>query len=135
MALKVTLKPGERVIIGGAVITNGASTGNLIIENTVPVLRQKDIISKEKADTPCKMIYLVIQLMYVDGTNLSNHHNTYWSLVKDVLRAAPSTLPVIDRMNDLILGNKYYQALKVAKKLIECEEEAVRHVRHSTGNL
>jgi len=132
MALKVTLKPGERVIIGGAVITNGASTANLIIENTVPVLRQKDIISKEQADTPCKRIYLVIQLMYVDGANLSTHHNTYWSLVKDVLKAAPSTLPVIDRMNDLILGNKYYQALKVTKKLIEYEEEAIRHVRRST---
>ena len=135
MALKVTLKPGERVIIGGAVITNVASTVNLSSENPVPVLRQKDIISKEQADTPCKRIYLVIQLMYVDGANLSTHHNTYWSLVKDVLKAAPSTLPIIDRMNDLILGNKYYQALKAAKKLIEYEEEVVRHVRNATGNL
>jgi flagellar protein FlbT len=107
----------------------------LIIENTVPVLREKDIISKEQADTPCKRIYLVVQLMYVDGANLSTHHNTYWSLVKDVLKAAPSTLPIIDRMNDLILGNKYYQALKVARKLIEYEEEAVRHVCNSTRNL
>jgi flagellar protein FlbT len=132
MALKVTLKPGERIIIGGAVIKNGASTTNLIIENTVPVLRQKDILTKEQADTPCKRIYLVIQLMYIDNANLPTHHNTYWSLVRDILKAAPSTLSIIDRMNDLILGNKYYQALKVAKKLIEYEEEAVRYVRRST---
>ena len=132
MALKVTLKPGERLIVGGAVMTNGAATANLIIENTVPVLRQKDIITKDQADTPCKRIYLVIQLMYVDGTNLPTHHDTYWSLVRDVLKAAPSTLAMIDRMNDLILGNRYYQALKVAKKLIEYEEEAIRHVRRST---
>ncbi len=135
MALKITLKPGERVIIGGAVITNAASTANLVIENPVPLLRQKDIISEEQADTPCKRVYLVIQLMYVDGANLSTHHNTYWSLVKDVLKAAPSTLPIIDRMNDFILRNKYYQALKVAKKLIEYEEEVVRHARHAIGNL
>jgi flagellar protein FlbT len=132
MALKVTLKPGERVIIGGAVITNGDSTTNLIIENTVPVLRQKDIITKEQADTPSKRIYLAIQLMYVDGTNLSTHHNTYWSLVRDVLKAAPGTLSIIDRMNDFILGSRYYKALKVAKKLIEYEEEAIRHARRST---
>ena len=132
MPLKVTLKPGERVIIGGAVITNGASTANLIIENPVPVLRQKDIITRAQADTPCKRIYLVIQLMYVDGANLSTHHNTYWSLVRDVLKAAPSSLSIIDRLNDLILGSRYYQALKVAKKLIAYEEEAVRHVRRTT---
>ncbi len=132
MALKITLKPGERVIIGGAVITNGALITHLIIGNTVPVLRQKDIISEDEADTPCKRIYLVVQLMYVDSANLSTHHNTYWSLVKDVLKAAPSTLPIIDRMNHLILENKYYQALKIAKKLIEYEEAIVKHVRNAT---
>lgn len=131
MALKVTLKPGERVIIGGAVITNGDSTTNLIISNTVPVLRQKDIITQEQADTPSKRIYLAIQLMYVDGVNLSTHHNTYWSLVRDVLKAAPGTLPLIDRMNDFILGGRYYNALKGAKKLIEYEEEAIGHARRS----
>lgn len=132
MALKVTLKPGERVIIGGAVITNGESAAQLIIGNTVPVLRQKDIITREQADTPSKRIYLAIQLMYVDAANLSTHHNTYWFLVRDVLKAAPGTLPLVDRMNDFILAGRYYNALKVAKKLIEYEEEAIGHVRRST---
>jgi flagellar protein FlbT len=135
MALKISLKPGERIIVGGAVITNGPSTTSLMIENPVPILRQKDIITKEQADSPCKRIYLVIQLMYIDGANLPAHHNTYWTLVKGVIQAAPSTLPIIDRISDFILGNKYYQALKQAKKLIAYEEEAIRHARRSTGNL
>jgi flagellar biosynthesis repressor protein FlbT len=135
MALKVTLKPGERIIIGGAVITNGKNATNFIIENNVPVLRQKDILTEGQANTPCRRIYMVIQLMYIDSVNLAVHHNAYWSLVKSVVKAAPSTLPLIDRMSDLILNNQYYQALKVAKKLIEYEEEAVKHARGSTGNL
>ena len=135
MALKITLKPGERIIIGGAVIKNGSSSTNLLVENPVPILRQRDILTREEADTPCKRIYLVVQLMYVDGTNLAAHHKIYWSLVKDLLKAAPSTLPFIDRISDLILGAKYYQALKMARKLIEYEEEVVRHARRSAGNL
>jgi flagellar protein FlbT len=135
MALKITLKPGEKIIVGGAVMTNGPSTTSLIIENPAPILRQKDIIINEQADTPCKRIYLVIQLMYIDGANLTAYHNTYWNLVKEVIKAAPSTLPIIDRISDFILGNKYYQALKQVKKLIAYEEEAIRHARRSIGNL
>jgi flagellar protein FlbT len=135
MALKITLKPGERILVGGAVIKNGSSSTNLLVENPVPILRQRDVLTRQEADTPCKRIYLVVQLMYVDGTNLAAHHKIYWSLVKDLLKAAPSTLPFIDRISDLILGTKYYQALKMARKLIEYEEEVVRHARRSAGNL
>ena len=49
MGLKITLKPGERMIIGGAVITNGGQKSNFIVENKVPILRDKDILSNEKA--------------------------------------------------------------------------------------
>jgi len=47
MALRITLKPQEKMILGGAVITNGNSFRcNLIIENKVPILREKDILSE-----------------------------------------------------------------------------------------
>jgi len=131
MALKITLKPNERIIIDGAVITNGRVSAQLIVENNVPILRQKDILTEATADTPCRRIYLVIQLMYVDEENLSAYHKTYWSLVKDLIKAAPSTLPYIDRISDLILNSRYYQALKVTRKLIAYEEEALKHVRNA----
>lgn len=135
MALKIVLKPGERIIISGAVITNGKTTAQLLVENHVPILRQKDIMGENEATTPCRRIYLVIQLMYIDAGNLAMHHHTYWNLVKDVLKAAPSTLPLIDRISDHILNNRHYQALKLARKLIEYEEEAVAHAIHANRNV
>ena len=135
MALKIVLKPGERIIIGGAVITNGKTSAQLLVENQVPILRQKDIMGENEATTPCRRIYLVIQLMYIDAGNLAMHHHTYWNLVKDVLKAAPSTLPLVDRISDNILNNRHYQALKLAKKLIEYEEEAVAHAIHANRNV
>ena len=91
MALKITLKNGERIVIGGAVITNGSgSKCELIIENNAPVLREKDILSEKDADSPCSRIYFTIQLMYIDQENLDIHSDTYWKLVKQVLKAAPS---------------------------------------------
>jgi len=128
MTLKITLKPHERMIIGGAVLTNGKTKADFIIENKVPVLREKDIMSETDADSPCRRIYFVIQLMYIDNQNLITHHNTYWKLVKDAIGAAPSTVALIDEISRNILSNKYYQALKKAKKLIDYEQEVINHV-------
>jgi len=128
MPLKITLKPHERMIVGGAVISNGNTRCDLLIENEVPVLRQKDILREKDADSPCRKIYFTIQLMYIDEENLTEHHNTYWELIQDIVKAAPSMLALIDQISEYILNNKYYQALKLARKLIDYEQEIIDHV-------
>ena len=129
MALKINLKSHERLIVGGAVITNGNSKSEFIIENNVPVLRDKDILREKDASTPCKRIYFMIQLMYVDSKNLVEKHNIYWTLVNEVVEAAPSTTGLIGQISEYILNNRYYPALKLAKQLIEYEEEATENAR------
>lgn len=135
MSLKITLKPHERLIIGGAVITNGDVKNDLIIENTVSILRGKDIMTFKDADSPCRRIYLAIQLMYIDEKHITEHHRAYWDLVKDVLQAAPSQRELISNMSEKILYNHYYQALKLARKLIDYEQEVINRVRTSTASL
>ena len=135
MPLKITLKPHERIIVGGAVMTNGGMRCELMVESSVPVLREKDIMARDDADTPCKRIYFVIQLMYVDEKNLLEHNHLYWNLVKDVVTAAPSTVILIDQISERILNGNYYHALKLAKRLIDFEEEVITHVRGSVGGL
>jgi len=127
MALQLTLKPGERVILAGAVIKNGHTVAHLQIENQVTLLRQKDILTEAKATTPCKKIYLVIQLMYIGDGLTSEFAQLYWDMVRDVLAAAPSTKDLISQMSAYIVESKFYSALKVAKKLISYEEELMAH--------
>lgn len=135
MSLKISLKPHERIVIGGAVVQNGGGRSDLLIENPVTILRERDILREEDADTPCKKIYFTIQLMYIDEKNLMEYHNVYWKLVRDVLDAAPSTLLLIDPISDHILGGRYYPALKLAQKLIAYEQEVVEHVRKADGGI
>jgi len=136
MALKITLKSCERMIIGGAVVTNGNATScDLIIENKTPILRQKDILTEEKADSPCRRIYYAIQLMYIDEENLAAYHKVYWDLVRDVVQAAPSMVAWIDSINEHILHRRYYQALKLTKRLIEYEQEAIERVSGSVESI
>ena len=127
MSLILTLKPGERVILGGAVIKNGSSVAHFQIENKVTLLRQKDILTKSDATTPCRKIYLVVQLMYVGDGLTTELAPLYWDLVQDVLAAAPSTNDLISRISAYIVDSNFYAALKTAKKLISYEEELIRH--------
>lgn len=127
MALKLTLKPHEKVIIGGAVITNGASACHLVVENNVPILRHVDIITEHDAKTPCSRIYLAIQLLYIDEKRSAEIHPIYWELVRELLEAAPSMKDLISQISQFMLEQKYYQALKLTRKLMAYEEELLRN--------
>jgi flagellar protein FlbT len=130
MSLKITLKPQEKMILGGAVIANGNNAGcQLIIENKVPILREKNILSENDADTPCRQLYFIIQLMYIDGENVTVHQENYWRLAKEILKAAPSTVGLIDQISEEIVNGRCYQALKLAQQLIDYEQEAISRVQ------
>lgn len=134
MALKVELKPGERIILGECVITNDDQRTRLYIEGDAPILREKDILTPKTANTPAKRIYLSIQLMYL-SPEPPEDYSSYFTLVQDLIRAAPSTLPFIDRMNNLILTNAYYKALKEAKALIAYEQELLAYAKHGGAGI
>lgn len=129
MALKVDLKPHEKIIVGSCVITNTDQRARLLIEGErTPVLREKDILTPATADTPAKLFYLAVQLMYI-SPDPQQHHAVYFDLMRDVLTAAPSAAPVIEEINNYILSGDYYRALKEAKKLIAHESALLDQAR------
>jgi flagellar protein FlbT len=124
MALKVELKPGERIILGECVVTNSDQRTRLVIDGEMPILREKDIMTPDHANTPAKRIYLAVQMMYL-AKNPGQHHDIYFALIRDIVRAAPSTWPYVEGINNHILAGEFYKALKEAKKLIAYEQELV----------
>lgn len=132
MALKVELKPGERILIGECVVTNSDQRTRLLIEGAAPILREKDIMTPERADTPAKRIYLAVQLMYT-SRDAQPHHELYFSLVRDIVQAAPSTWQIVEAINNHILTGELYKALKDTKKLIAYEEELLANASRGPG--
>jgi len=132
MALKVELKPNERVLIGDCVITNSDQRTRFLVDGNVPILREKDIMTADRADTPAKRIYLTVQLMYIGG-NPTDQHEVYFALMKDIVEAAPSSWSRIAEINNHILTGDLYKALKSAKKLIDYEQELLTHASSGQG--
>ena len=124
------------MILSGAVVTNGSGGScDLVVENKVPILRQKDILTEDKADSPCRRIYLAVQLMYIDEANLPTYHKAFWEMAADVVKAAPRTVGLIDGISEMILQRNYYQALKLTKRLIDYEQEVLQRVSGSVENV
>ena len=122
MALKVELKPGERILIGECVLTNSDRRATFVIEGKMPIIREKDIMTADQANTPAKRIYLSILLMYT-SRDARDQHPTYFALVRDLVQAAPSAWAQIEIINNHILTGDLYKALKQAKQLITYEQE------------
>lgn len=132
MALKVELKPGERILIGDCVVTNDDQRTRLLIEGDAPILREKDILTAESANTPAKRIYLAVQLMYTSKDPRA-HHDIYFALMRDLMQAAPSTWPYIEAINNHILTGELYKALKEARKLIAYERDLFQYAACGSG--
>src|SRR5689334_25340938 len=122
MALKVELKPFERIIIGQSVITNSDTRARFLIDGEAPIMREKDILTAETANTPVKRLYLCIQLMYLEN-DIPKYQDLYMGFVKDLLEAVPSFRASIETASKLILSGSLYNSLKEVQKLIEQEAE------------
>jgi flagellar biosynthesis repressor protein FlbT len=128
MSLKVELKPGEKLLIGNCVVTNSDQRTRLFIDGKAPILREKDILTAETANSPAKRIYLAVQLMYI-REDVEALRRDYFQLINDIVKAAPSTVPIVDEINNEILTGSLYKALKAAKKLIQYEQDLLSHAK------
>jgi flagellar protein FlbT len=124
MALVLTLKPQERIILGGAVIRNhGAYSARLLIETPVPILRCPDILPESDVNTPCGRIYMAIELMYIQPEQRAESMKLYLTLTRELLAAAPSMTPLLEEISPLLIAGEYYKALQKMKGLMRREKE------------
>ncbi len=128
MALVIDLKPGEKILIGTAVITNDAQRTRLHISGEAAILREKDVMREEEADTPCKKIYFLVQCMYM-SPNPREYHKKYFELVKEIQLAAPRTAFFFLAINEKIISDNYYKAMREARELIKFEEELIGYAK------
>lgn len=122
MALVIDLKPGEKILIGNAVITNDSQRTRLHIAGDAPILREKDVMQEQDANSPCRRAYFLIQCMYL-ARNPRIYHQPYFDLVKEIQHASPSCSFFFLKINEHIISGTYYRAMKVARDLIDHESE------------
>lgn len=130
MALKLSLKPGEKFVVNGAVIINGDRRTTLVLQNKASLLRQKDILPADKVDTPTKHVYFPIMLMYMDPLGFNKYHEQFVLRMTEfmsVIEDQETKLHCVAISKDVMEG-EFYKALMKCKKLFEYENSRLTNV-------
>ena len=122
MPLRVELKPFERIIIGETVLINSGIRTSFLIDGEAPILRERDTVTAETANTPVKRLYLCVQMMYLKN-DVPRYRTSYLGFVKDLRETLPAPCDLIDAVNDHVSSGALYKALREIRKLMKREEE------------
>lgn len=122
MPLRVELKPFERIIIGESVIINSGTRNSFLIDGGAPILREKDTVTAETANTPAKRLYHCVQMMYLKN-DVGRYRATYLDCVRKLQETTPSSSDLIAAVDHHVTEGSLYKALKEIRKLMKRDAE------------
>ena len=130
MPLKLSLKPGEKFVINGAVVANGDKRSTLVVQNQAAILREKEILQVEEVTTPTRRIYFPIMMMYLDAENHETYYDEFALRMTEFMQviANPEVLATCVMISKEVMRGEYYRALIHAKKLFAYEDERLNYV-------
>ncbi|SEP07634.1 flagellar protein FlbT [Methylobacterium sp. ap11] len=121
MALRIDLKPHERLIIGDVSIRNGGRRASLTFETKAKFLREKDILTESQARTACEKLYVILQAIYLTDKDLLIE-NEFVQHANEIMTSVPSMGLYIADIHKKIEDGDYYLALKAGQELINYEK-------------
>jgi len=119
--LRVELKPFERIVIGETVLINSGTRTSFLIDGEAPILRERDTITAETANTPVKRLYLCVQTMYLKS-DIPRYRTAYQGFLRDLRDSSPGDRLTIDAINGHVSSGALYKALKEIRKLMKRED-------------
>jgi flagellar protein FlbT len=130
MPLKLKLAVNERMIVNGAVISNGGARTTLVIRNYAHIMREKDILQEAEVDTPTKIVYFLVQAMLMQPQPPPTLHDSYRTAHSRLMQAyvKEENLAVLREVDDLVTAQDYYKALMKLQSLI-AYEAGLLHMR------
>jgi flagellar protein FlbT len=119
--LLIDLKPGEKMIINGAVIENAGANTKLRVHNEASILRQKEILTGEEATTPASRVYFCLQNAYIFPDKRAHYIDLFGRYLQEFVEACPSAEDIAAELLAEIGAGHHYKALKASRKLLKHE--------------
>ena len=130
MPLKLSLKPGEKFVLNGAVVQNGDRRGVLVLQNKASVLREKDIMQLDEVTSPARHIYFPVMMMYLDEAGAERQYEEFATRLTEFMGVVRNPVVLSDciAISKHVMAREYYKALMLSRKLIEYEDQRLGHV-------
>ncbi|RAZ84297.1 flagellar biosynthesis repressor FlbT [Cereibacter johrii] len=122
--LVLRLGPGERVMINGAVIENGDRRSRITVmtPNSV-ILRQRDAIRPEEANTPVRRICYMAQLVLSGDAAFEDMKPQLLRGIEQLSQVLtdPDSRAQLGVATEAVLAGHHYQILKALRSLLPRE--------------
>lgn len=115
MTLRLTLKPGEAVLIGTTRLTV-ASRGpcTVILEGNAPVMRAAECIDEVEATDPLSRFRYVLQEIYLRN-DLQGLQREYFTAASRLIAAQPDMLALVERTNECLHDGALWDAVRLGR--------------------
>lgn len=122
--MQISLKPGERVFINGAVLKVDRKV-SIELLNDVTFLLEAHVMQPEEASTPVRQLYFILQAMLMDPVNIDNTIMVF-ERTHGLLCAAFEDSELRDGLHavgELVAAGRPFDALKTVRGLIAMEDK------------
>jgi flagellar protein FlbT len=126
MSLKLTVKPNEKLIVNGAVLSNGSPRAvTLTFHNKAQLLQQKGVLLPEDATTPLLRTYFALQCMYLDHDEMETHHKQFIAFSNELLAATRNVAirSAITTAASHVSAGEFYRALSALRAALPVEKK------------
>ncbi len=132
MALSLTLKPGEYLIVNGCVIRNTTRRQTLHVENRADIIRGKDLMTEAAADTPTKRVCFNMQKALVQPELREYLDRRIQSeLAQLVTTFSPRIQPHIFEAANFVSSGDYYRAFVALKPVLQHEDAVFQRLEEA----
>lgn len=124
MALQLTLKPFERIVINGCVVRNSTRKSTIVIETKADVVRGQDLLSKKAAVTPVNQAYFLVQTALTDPALQDKLRSPIQKQLAALATAfGPPNVHCVFEAANFVSQGDFYKALRALRPLMKREAE------------
>ncbi|OEJ69555.1 flagellar biosynthesis repressor FlbT [Magnetovibrio blakemorei] len=127
MPLLIDFKSGDKLIINGSVLENIGGNTKILVHNNSAILREKEVLSHEDAQTPASRVYYELQNAYIllDPTERDESLKRFDQRLNEFIAACPNALDIALKVRDHVQNERVYKGLKEAQNLIKYESNVL----------
>lgn len=124
MPLKLSLKPGETLVVNGAVVQNGDRRGMLLLQNKARVLREKDLMTATAAQSPLQKAYFALMLYYLSSEEGGVPFERFNNAMREAVASEQGgeVRSALMEASAYVVAGKPYRALTVLRRLTSAGE-------------
>ncbi|MCW8916148.1 MAG: flagellar biosynthesis repressor FlbT [Magnetovibrio sp.] len=137
MPLLIDFKSNDKLIINGAVLENIGGNTKILVHNNSAILREKEVLAQEDAQTPASRVYFELQSGYIlqDEAQRQESLKRFELRLNEFIAACPNALDIAQKVRDNVQNDRIYKALKEARNLIKYESNVLQEFSEQLQNF